>query len=69
MIKFLKSITWKPDIVDVFAGRLDYPSLNFWDKQIIRLIMYITKGPIDLKTYEFTIERVESCSKIINLSK
>ena len=49
MIKFLKSITWKPDIVDVFAGRLDYPSLNFWDKQIIRLIMYITKGPIDLK--------------------
>ena len=49
LIKFLKSITWKPDIVDVFAGRLDYPSLNFWDKQIIRLIMYITKGPIDLK--------------------
>ena len=72
LIKFLKSITWKPDIVDVFAGRLDYPSLNFWDKQIIRLIMYITKGPIDLKkTYEFTDwNRVESfAKKIINLSK
>ena len=72
LIKFLKSITWKPDIVDVFAGRLDYPSLNFWDKQIIRLIMYITKGPIDLKkTYEFTDwNRVESfAQKIINLSK
>ena len=72
LIKFLKSITWKPDIVDVFAGRLDYPALNFWDKQIIRLIMYITKGPIDLKkTYEFTDwNRVESfAQKIINLSK
>ena len=72
LIKFLKSITWKPDIVDVFAGRLDYPSLNFWDKQIIRLIMYITKGPIDLKkTYEFTDwNRVESfAQKIKNLSK
>ena len=72
LIKFLKSITWKPDIVDVFAGRLDYPSLNFWDKQMIRLIMYITKGPIDLKkTYEFTDwNRVESfAQKIINLSK
>ena len=72
LIKFLKSITWKPDIVDVFAGRLDYPSLNFWDKQIIRLIMYITKGPIDLKkTYEFTDwNRVESFArKILNSSK
>ncbi len=72
LIKFLKSITWKPDIVDVFAGRLDYPALNFWDKQIIRLIMYITKGPIDLKkTYEFTDwNRVESfAQKIINFSK
>ena len=71
LIKFLKSITWKPDIVDVFAGRLDYPSLNFWDKQIIRLIMYITKGPIDLKkTYEFTDwSRVESfAQKILNSS-
>ena len=71
LIKFLKSITWKPDILDVFAGRLDYPSLNFWDKQIIRLIMYITKGPIDLKkTYEFTDwNRVESfAQKILNSS-
>ena len=72
LIKFLNSIFWKPDIVDVFAGRLDYPSLNFWDKQIIRLIMYITKGPTDLKkTYEFTDwKRVEEFSlKIINLIK
>ena len=72
LIKFLNSIFWKPDIVDVFAGRLDYPSLNFWDKQIIRLIMYITKGPTDLKkTYEFTDwKRVEEFAlKILNLIK
>ena len=71
LIKFLKSITWKPDIVDVFAGRIDYPSLNFCDKQMIRLIMYITKGPTDLKkTYEFTDwNRVESfAQKILNSS-
>ena len=70
LIKFLNSIFWKPDIVDVFAGRLDYPSLNFWDRQIIRLIMYITKGPTDLKkTYEFTDwKRVEEFAlKILNL--
>ena len=69
LIKFLKSISWKPDIVDVFAGRLDYPSLSFWDKQVIRLIMYITKGPTDVKkTYEFTDwNRVESfAQKILN---
>ena len=72
LIKFLNSIFWKPDIVDVFAGRLDYPSLNFWDRQIIRLIMYITKGPTDLKkTYEFTDwKRVEEFAlKILNLIK
>ena len=72
LIKFLNSISWKPDIVDVFAGRLDYPSINFWDKHMIRLIMYMTKGPTDTKkTYEFTDwHRVESfahkISKLLN---
>ena len=72
LIKFLNSISWKPDIVDVFAGRLDYPSISFWDKQMIRLIMYMTKGPTDTKkTYEFTDwKRVESfalkISKLLN---
>ena len=67
LIKFLKSMTWKPDFVDVFAGRLDYPSLNYWDKYVIRLIMYITKGPTDLKqTYEFTDwKRVKSFAQKI----
>ena len=70
LIKFLNSISWKPDIVDVFAGRLDYPSLSFWDKQMIRLIMYLTKGPTDTqKTYEFTDwKRVENFALKISKS-
>ena len=45
--KFLREIPWKPDLLDVFAGKLDYPRYNFWDRQIIRMIMWITKGPTD----------------------
>lgn len=53
--KFLKTITWKPPLIGIFAGRIDYPSLAFWDKTMIRLIMWITKGPTDPNgTFEFT---------------
>ncbi len=53
--KFLKQIAWKPQLLGVFAGRIDYPSLGFMDKHMIRLIMWITKGPTDPKlTVEFT---------------
>lgn len=53
--KFLKKIDWQPQHLAVFAGRIDYPSLGFFDKHMIRLIMRITKGPTDLSgTYEFT---------------
>ena len=45
LIKFLKQITWEPKIVEVFAGRLDYPKYSFFDRQMIRLIMWMTKGP------------------------
>ena len=45
--KFLKKIDWQPQQLGVFAGRIDYPSLGFVDKQMIRLIMWITKGPTD----------------------
>ena len=31
----------------MFAGKLDYPRYRFWDRQIIRLIMWMTKGPTD----------------------
>ena len=53
--KFLKRTGWKPNKIAVFAGRIDYPKYNFFDKHMIRLIMWITNGPTDLnKTYEFT---------------
>ena len=53
--KFLRKIDWEPQNLAVFAGKIDYPSLGFFDKQMIRLIMFITKGPTDLTmTIEFT---------------
>ena len=51
--KFLNKTKWKPDKVGVFAGKVDYPNYNFLNKQIIRFIMFITKGPTDTsQTYE-----------------
>lgn len=53
--KFLKSIAWKPALTAVFAGKLDYPKYGFIDRQMIRFIMLITKGPTDPKAVvEFT---------------
>ena len=53
--KFLKLTKWNPSKKAVFAGKIDYPKYNFFDRQIIRLIMFITKGPTDTsKSYEFT---------------
>jgi len=43
--KFLKGIEWQPDRVAIFAGRLNYPAYSFLDRQVIRLIMWMTKGP------------------------
>ena len=53
--KFLKKISWQPRNLAVFAGRIDYPRYTFIDKQMIRLIMWMTKGPTDPQTtIEFT---------------
>tara|TARA_Y100001935_G_scaffold219921_1_gene193393 strand:+ start:97 stop:609 length:513 start_codon:yes stop_codon:yes gene_type:complete len=53
--KFLKISNWKPGKVAVFAGKVDYPNYRFFDKYIIKLIMFITKGPTDTtQTFEFT---------------
>ena len=68
MQKFLKISNWKPDKLGVFAGKVDYPKYNFIDKYLIRLIMFITKGPTDTsKSYEFTDwHKVEDFSKEID---
>jgi menaquinone-dependent protoporphyrinogen oxidase len=48
--KFLATIHWKPRHAAVFAGVLDYPSYRILDRWMIRLIMWITKGPTDPAT-------------------
>ncbi len=53
--KFLKITNWRPSLITVFAGKIDYKKYRFFDKQIIRFIMFITKGPTDTSgVYEFT---------------
>ncbi len=53
--KFLERSPWKPRLVGVFAGNLDYQRYTFTDRHIIRFIMTLTKGPTDLSTkVEFT---------------
>ncbi len=63
--KFLKISKWKPYKIGVFAGKVDYPSYGFFDKYIIKLIMFLTKGPTDTsQSYEFT-----DWSKVDNFAK
>ena len=68
--KFLKISNWKPDKLGVFAGKVNYPNYSFFDKYIIRLIMFITKGPTDTsKSFEFTDwSKVEDFARELSLS-
>ena len=62
MQKFLELSKWSPKSLSVFAGKIDYPQYRFVDKQMIRFIMWMTKGPTDINgTFEFTDwKKVES---------
>jgi len=63
--KFLKVSKWQPKKLEVFAGKVDYPSYNTFDKYIIKLIMFITGGPTDTsQSFEFT-----DWSKVENFAK
>jgi len=66
--KFLKQISWKPKILAVFAGKIDYQLYSALDRFMIRLIMWMTKGPTDPKTnIEFTNwEQVEDFGRIVS---
>ena len=66
--KFLKQISWQPKELAVFAGKLDYPRYSYWDRQIIRFIMWMTKGPTDPETViDFTDwKQVESFGQLIS---
>jgi menaquinone-dependent protoporphyrinogen oxidase len=48
--KFLERIAWKPKELAVFAGKIDYPAYKPFDRLVIRLIMWMTKGPTDPDT-------------------
>jgi len=53
--RFLTQIAWEPMHLAVFAGKIDYPSYGVFDRSMIRMIMWITKGPTDPKAQiEFT---------------
>ena len=55
MKKFLQLSPWQPKIQGVFAGKINYPQYRFFDKAMIRFIMWLTKGPTDTSgCYEFT---------------
>ncbi len=68
LVRFLRRITWRPRLLAVFAGRLDYPRYRFLDRTMIRLIMWMTGGPTDPATVEeFTDWRqVEAFGRLIS---
>ena len=65
--KFLKGISWQPRELAVFAGKIDYPSYGFLDRTMIRLIMWMTKGPTDPQAVvEFTDwQQVEEFGRLV----
>jgi menaquinone-dependent protoporphyrinogen oxidase len=66
--KFLKQISWHPKKLAVFAGKIEYQKYRFWDRLMIRLIMWMTKGPTDPKTnIEYTNwNQVEDFGQVIS---
>jgi menaquinone-dependent protoporphyrinogen oxidase len=47
---FVEKTPWKPALLGVFAGNLDYRRYGVMDRNIIRFIMWITGGPTDPDT-------------------
>ena len=53
--KFARRSQWTPSVAATFGGRIDYTRYAFADRWMIRLIMWLTRGPTDLKSaVEFT---------------
>jgi menaquinone-dependent protoporphyrinogen oxidase len=66
--KLLRRVAWKPREAAVFAGKIDYPRYGFADRQVIRFIMWLTRGPTDPNAVvEFTDWRqVEAFGGVIS---
>ncbi|AMO57264.1 menaquinone-dependent protoporphyrinogen IX dehydrogenase [Endozoicomonas montiporae] len=53
--KYLARTQWKPDLVDVFAGALQYSRYDLFNRLAIQLIMKLTGGSTDTsKDIEYT---------------
>jgi menaquinone-dependent protoporphyrinogen oxidase len=67
MQKFLRQVNWRPDRLAVFAGKIDYQKYGFFDRMMIRLIMYLTNGPTDpLSATDFTDwQQVDDFARVI----
>ena len=53
--KFVRRSHWTPSLAATFGGRIDYSKYGLADRWMIRLIMWLTKGPTDLNSaVEFT---------------
>jgi menaquinone-dependent protoporphyrinogen oxidase len=42
---FRRKTTWRPALLGVFAGKIDYQRYRFFDREMIRFIMWLTHGP------------------------
>jgi menaquinone-dependent protoporphyrinogen oxidase len=47
---FVAKSPWQPKLLGVFAGDLDYQRYSAFDRNVIRFIMWLTKGPTDANT-------------------
>jgi menaquinone-dependent protoporphyrinogen oxidase len=48
--RLLAKSPWKPKLLGVFAGELDYSRYGPVDKYMMRFVMWINKGPTDFAT-------------------
>lgn len=48
--RFLASCPWKPRLLGVFAGELDYSRYGPVERRMMQFVMWINKGPTDPKT-------------------
>jgi menaquinone-dependent protoporphyrinogen oxidase len=47
---FVAKSPWQPKLLGVFGGDLDYQRYTAFDRNVIRFIMWLTKGPTDPAT-------------------
>lgn len=47
---FVAKSPWQPKLLGVFGGDLDYQRYSAFDRNVIRFIMWMTKGPTDPQT-------------------